>query len=366
MKILFVGDYSNFHATLARALRRMGHDTTVISSGSRCMDTSRDIDLQRVAGKWGAVKYLYKIYRLLPRLSGYDVVQLINPNFFELKPDKIRWLFDRLRRQNRYVSLSLTGNDPFYVQACCEGRDFRYTEYRIGDERAPFAIQNPRNEIDWTTDAMLRHCWYVYDHIDGAVSCLYEYHRVGERFLGDKLRYIGIPIDVDAIEYTPLIVADKVNIFVGVKTEMMTFKGTDRLLATARRVEADYSHLCRVLLVEDKPYNEYMRLLKSAHIVLDQLYSYTPATNALGAMAMGKVVVSGAEPEYYDFIGERELRPIVNVLPDDEDIYNRLVSLVTSPQLLARLSASGRELVVKHNAASLVAERYLSHLPFNH
>lgn len=50
MKILFAGDYSNFHATLAAELRRRGHQAVVMSAGSRCMDTERDIDLRRTPG----------------------------------------------------------------------------------------------------------------------------------------------------------------------------------------------------------------------------------------------------------------------------------------------------------------------------
>ncbi len=362
MKILFIGDYSNFHATLASSLRRMGHDTVVVSSGSRCMDTRRDIDLSRSNGRCGAVRYLCNIISLLPRFSGYDVVQLVNPNFLELKPDKIRYFFDRIKKQNATIGLSLIGNDPYYVAACCKGDTFRYSEYRIGDIPAPFAVTSPHNETSWTSPEMMSHCQYIYDRIDSAISCLYEYHIVGMRYLAHRLAYTGIPIDTETIKYAPLHIDDKVNIFVGVKSEMITFKGTDRLLAAARRVESEYPHKCRVVLVEDLPYDEYMKRLEASHIVLDQIYSYTPATNALGAMAMGKIAVSGAEPEYYDFIGEKELYPIVNVLPDDDDIYRKLVDLITDSDRLQRLSSDSRRFVEKHNAAMSVAQRYIRHI----
>ena len=47
MKILLLGDYSNYHRALSLALRKLGHDVTVASDGSRWMDTGRDIDLSR-------------------------------------------------------------------------------------------------------------------------------------------------------------------------------------------------------------------------------------------------------------------------------------------------------------------------------
>ena len=58
MKILFVGDYSGYHASLAAELRRRGHDVTVVSDGNKYMDTARDVSLDRKPGFIGSLKYL--------------------------------------------------------------------------------------------------------------------------------------------------------------------------------------------------------------------------------------------------------------------------------------------------------------------
>ena len=63
MKILFAGDASNMHNCLAQELRRMGHEATVASDGSRWMDTHRDINLKRGPGLLGALRYLFDIKR---------------------------------------------------------------------------------------------------------------------------------------------------------------------------------------------------------------------------------------------------------------------------------------------------------------
>ena len=362
MKFLFVGDYSNFHVSLATELKRLGHEATIVSSGSRCMDTQRDINLVREPGFVGGMKYMYRLFSVMSKMRGYDVVQLINPNFFELRPGKIRYFFNELRRHNRSVFLSLAGSDPYYVRMCCRSEELRYSEYRLGKEPAPFAQQNPTNELEWQTVEMLNHCEDIYNGVDGAVSCLYEYDVAGRYYLKDKLSYIGIPIDLESVGYMPAPLGEKINIFVGIKSEYKAFKGTDRLLAAAQRIEAEMPDRCRVEVVENLPYKEYMRRLESADIVLDQLYSYTPAPNALGAMAMGKVVVSGAEPEFYDFIGEHELRPVVNVTPDDEAIYQTIKELVLDRERLKMLSAQGREFVEKHNSSKVVVQRYLKHI----
>lgn len=44
--------------------------------------------------------------------------------------------------------------------------------------------------------------------------------------------------------------------------------------------------------------------------------------NSLAAMARGTVVIGGGEEEYYEFIGETELRPIINVSPEYSESQN--------------------------------------------
>ena len=99
--------------------------------------------------------------------------------------------------------------------------------------------------------------------------------------------------------------------------------------------------------------------MRSCHVVADQLYSYTPSTNALQAMAMGKVVISGGEEEYYKFIGEEVLRPIINADPRTENLAEWLEPLLLDRADLQRRSLQGRKLVEKHNDIRVVADRLL-------
>ena len=362
MKILFIGDYSNFHATLARQLRLLGHDVTVASSGSRCMDTARDIDLSRKPGITGSFGYLGRLFKLWPSFREFDIVQIINPNFLELRPGKIRYFFNELKKNNKKVCLSVAGTDPVIVKGCVEDGLFRYSEFRIGNEKSPYAKATRGIEYRWLNGFMGDHCRYIYENVDAAFSALYEYHVAAKPYLGERLVYTGIPIDLQTVKAQPFVIgADgKVNILVGIKSEMELFKGTDRLLAATREVERLHPDKCRVLTARDMPYKQYIETLGDAHIVADQLYSYTPGTNALETMALGKVTVSGAEPEYYDFIGEKKLHPIVNVVPDDEAIVKTMESLVLNREELLTRASQGRAFVEKHNAADLVAQKFLN------
>lgn len=364
MRILFVGDASNLHNCLARQLRLMGHEAIVASNGSHWMDTARDINLNRQPGRWGAVRYVVDILKALPRMRGFDIVHLSSQIFLELKPQKVRRVFDYLRRHNGKVVLSALGTDRVYYDACHDGHTYRYSDYRVGDQPSPY-VGSPeyyaQEQDNWRLPLMKRYSDYLIDHIDGVVACLWEYYEAYRPLLGDRLAYGGIPIDVDSLSLRPLDhEPERVRFFIGIQRDRTVIKGTDRLLASLQRVHDRYPNLCEMELVENLPYAEYTRRMRASHVLLDQLYSYTPATNALIAMAQGLVAVSGAEPEYYDLIGEPTLHPIVNVTPyNDEDIDRQLESIIHQKSLLPQWSRDSREFVIRNNAAQVVAERHL-------
>lgn len=364
MKILFVGDASNMHNCLAQAMRELGHTAVVASNGSHWMDTSRDINLKREPGKLGAMKYLLNVLQALPKMRGYDVVETCGSIFLDLKPSKVRRVFDWLKRHNRLMVMSALGTDYVYYHACHDGKTYRYSDFMVGDQPSPYALSNEyqaKLEDNWKLPLMRKHSEHILNNIDGAISCLWEYHECYKPLLGNRLAYGGIPIDTKNV--TPHIIEkepEKVKFFIGIQHDRNILKGTDLLLEAAQRIVDRYANQCELKVVENVPYEEYVQQLSQSHVLLDQLYSYTPATNALLAMARGLVAVSGAEPEYYDLIGEHDNQPIINVSPLIEgDIDAKLEWLVQNKQLLPDLSRHSREFVEKHNEAHVVAQRHL-------
>lgn len=365
MKILFVGDCSNLHNCLAQQLRKMGHDAVVASHGSFWMNTGRDIDLARGDGRLGTVAFLWKLLKALPRMRGYDIVQLASPGFVELRPEKIRLIFDYLRKYNRKVVLSALKTDVVYHQACHDGHTYRYSDYMVGDLPSPYALSaeyRANHEDNWTLPIMLEHSDYVMNRVDGVISCLWEYHEAyRQRVAPERLAYGGIPIDTDSLTLRPLSEEPRrVRLFIGIQRDRTVVKGTDRLLEAARRCCDRHPRECELEVVENVPYSEYTQRMRASHVILDQLYSYTPATNAMIAMAQGLVAVSGAEPEFYEFIGETQNHPIVNVNPCVEgDIDEKLEYIIAHKHRLPQWSRESREFVLKHNSAQVVARRSL-------
>lgn len=361
MKILFLGDASNFHNTLSGALNSMGHHTVVVSNGSEWMNTSRNIDILRKPGKIGSVKHLFKIASILPKFKGFDIVQIRNPIFLELRPRKIRYIFDYLKRNNRKICLSALGTDYYYVKSCLDGKTFRYSDFMTGNQPSAYALSQPDERDGWITGQMRKHTEYIINNIDGVIACLYEYYKSYENIVPGKLAYGGIPINTDTI--TPHYIdsePEKVRFFIGIQRKRSLLKGTDLMLEALQNIHNRYPDKSEICIVENIPYKEYLTRMSESHVILDQLYSYTPSTNALLAMAKGIVAVSGAEPEYYNFIAERENHPIINVSPlIREDIEAKLEWIILNKHILPELSIKSREFVIRHNDYKIVAQRHL-------
>lgn len=363
MKILMLGDYSNLHACIAKQLRKRGHDVTVVSDRGVYMQTYADVELRRRPGILGSIAYIYRILALLPSWSGYDVVQLINPGFLDLKPGKLRMIFDILKKNNRSVFLTLCGNDHFFVKDCVSADIFRFSEFRVGNEKTDYVKTSPLKENGWLIPSNASYTRHLYEAIDGAMSVLPEYDMSARLHMDpEKLVFTNLPIEIENLEFTEMNTEGPVRILVGMRGNMEIQKGTVRMLKLCRELEAEMPDRLEVKAVRNLPLAEYIEELRMSHIVIDQLYSYSPATNALQTMALGRITATGAQPEYYDYINE-DFRPIFGLSPLEEEslIKERLRSLILEKEKLGQRAKEGRALVEKHNDVREIARLFESH-----
>ena len=359
MRILLVGEYSNVHATLAEALRTLGHEVCVISNGDFWKDYPRDIDVARRPGKWGGLQLMMRLCRLLPRLQGYDVVQLINPMFFELKAERLYFFYDYLRSHNGKVFLGAFGMDWYWVHECVYKRPLRYSDFNIGNQlRTDAEAMKYRNDWLGTPKGKLNR--YIADDCDGIITGLYEYDVCYRPYFPEKTTFIPFPIKVPAKDVlTREAGSGPLRLFIGINRERSAYKGTDIMLQAAQDVCRRHPDLIQLQIAESVPFAEYQQMMDRSDAILDQLYSYTPSMNALLAMSKGIVCIGGGEPENYDIIGERELRPIINVEPTYESVVSALESLVLHPEQLPTLQQESRTYIHRHHNHLEVARRYL-------
>lgn len=363
LKILLAGDASNYHQALASGLKHFGHDVTVASNGSNWMKTERGIDLsRRLPGKLGGLELWLRFNSAIKwKLRGFDIVSIATTGFIYLRPERQRKAYDWLRQNNKSMFYTALGTDSNYVAECLDPNSpMKYNEFKVFGEDSPFLKSTPDILDRWLDPKLSDYCRHTLSTVDGAVSVLWEYDLALHRALPpEKIAYGGLPIETDKlkpIDYPQNI--NKVRIFLGRDKYRKVMKGTDLFEAAAREVVSRHPDKAELILVENRPYAEYLELLKSAHVVLDQVYSYTPATNALLAMAYGIPAVSGAEPEFLDFIGEKDC-PVFNAPTGYNELLKLLTHIVTHPQELSGRSVASRKFVEKHHDCRTVAHRYL-------
>lgn len=364
MKILLVGEYSNVHWTLAEGLRALGHSVTVVSDGDRWKNYARDITLQRHSlGAAGTVRYLFDIARVWPTLRGYDIVQLINPIFLDLRAERL-WPFYRyLRQHNGRVFLGGFGIDHYWVRVGMDCHTFRYSDFNFGSQLRDYPFMHTMI-ADWLDGPKGILNQRIADDVDGIITGLYEYEMCYRPFFPDKAHYIPFPINISSV--TPAHTLSQpfstLNCFIGIQRARSSYKGTDIMLHALQRLHADYPDRVVIKKAESVPFRQYQEMMNDSHVLLDQLYSYTPAMNALLAMAKGLIIVGGGEPEHYELLGERELRPIINVQPTEEDVYQQIATrLLSGREDIHQLQLDSIEYVRRHHDHIKVARAYESY-----
>lgn len=376
MKILLLGEYSNVHWTLAEGLRALGHSVTVVSDGDGWKDYPRDINLKRgpLNSHRSTLNYLFDLAKTWPRLRGYDIVQIINPVFLDLRAERIWPFYQYLRRHNGRVFMGAFGIDHYWVRVGMDCKTFRYSDFNIGSQLRDYPFMHTMIE-DWLNGPKGELNQRIADDCDGIITGLYEYEMCYRPFFPDKTRFIPFPINRSAI--TPAVTVSSgspeglqnafsegkpLTFFIGIQKDRSYYKGTDIMLVALERLQHDFGEdRVKIIRVENVPFATYQQLMNSSHVLLDQLYSYTPAMNGLLAMAKGLILVGGGEEEQYQLLGENQLRPIINVQPTDQDVYDQIAQrLLSGREDIHQLQLDSIEYIRRHHDHLKVARQYES------
>lgn len=347
------------HNTLAEGMRELGHEVTVASNGDFWKDYPRDINLARRTGKIGGIALLAKVYSQLHQWRDFDVVQLINPMFLELKAERIFPIYRRLRKQNKKMVLCAMGMDYYWVHECTYNKPLRYSDFNIGDQvRTDEPAQ--REQQDWLGTSKERLNKLIANDCDAIVAGLYDDYVCYKPHFPQKLHFIPLPIHTTGT--TPLdnpSATEKLRLFVGISKGRSAYKGTDIMIQAAEALMKRYPDRLEIIKAEGVPFNVYQHLMDTSDAMMDQLYSYTPAMNALLAMSKGIVVIGGGEPENYDILGEDELRPIINVQPSYDSVCQQVEQLILHLDRLSDLKRQSIAYVHRHHNYLAVAQKYI-------
>ena len=373
MKILLIGEYSRLHNSLKEGLQKSGHKVTLLGSGDGFKNYPVDIKIDSIFFNLKLFKLFaklidrlfkislnelemyYKANKIISNLKGYDVVQLINENAFRTLPSLEILLIKTLMKNNEKLFLLSCGVDQKSVEYSLNSK-FKYSILTPYFEN-PSLKKSFKHILKYNTREYIKLHEFILANANGVISSDIDYHIP---YIKEK-KYLGLipnPINLDKIKYKKIKSIDKIKILHGVNSKNYIKKGNVFFDKALKAIENKYDNKVEIITTIDLDYNEYLKSVENCHILLDQVYAYDQGYNALEAMAIGKVVFTGAEKEWLELYNIKENSVAINALPDHTKIIESLEWLINNPSKIMEISANAREFVEKNHNYISIAEHY--------
>ena len=373
MKILLIGEYSRLHNSLKEGLQKNGHKVTLLGSGDGFKNYPVDIKIDSIFFNLKLFKLFaklidrlfkislnelemyYKANKIIPDLKGYDVVQLINENAFRTLPSLEILLIKTLMKNNEKLFLLSCGVDQKSVEHSLNSK-FKYSILTPYFEN-PSLKKSFKHILKYNTREYIKLHEFILANANGVISSDIDYHIP---YIKEK-KYLGLipnPINLDKIKYKKIKSIDKIKILHGVNSKNYIKKGNVFFDKALKAIENKYDNKVEIITTIDLDYNEHIKSVENCHILLDQVYAYDQGYNALEAMAIGKVVFTGAEKEWLELYNIKENSVAINALPDHTKIIESLEWLINDPSKIMEISANAREFIEKNHNYISIAEHY--------
>ncbi len=374
MKILLIGEFSRLHNSLKEGLVALGHEVLLVGNGDQFKKYPVDVNIDSVFFNTSFPLFIRKIIlrlfrkdiadleiahrfrKVLPQLKGYDIVQLINEDALNIHPTKQIKLLEKLINQNKALFLLCCGDDYLTINHYLNSTDsYSILTPYLNNKNLKKDFQY---SLKYVTKPYKKLHEFIYKISKGVIASDMDYHLP---LLGHS-NYLGLipnPINTKKIAYTPLKIQDKIIIFHGVNVHNYVKKGNVFFDDALEIIRKKFPDKVEILRTEDLPYDDYIKIYNSAHILMDQVYSYDQGYNALEAMAKGKVVFTGAEKEWLDYYKLEEDTVAINALPDAEKIAEKLEWLILNPDKIIDISRNARAFIEREHNYVKIAERYL-------
>jgi hypothetical protein len=191
--------------------------------------------------------------------------------------------------------------------------------------------------------------------VEGVIPVMYEY-TLGYENINNLRSCIPLPINCSSVRFFENKSTEKLVIFHGLNR--YGFKGTRHVEKAFKYLSKKYPNDLECIISGGMALSDYLNLMRTVDVVVDQTYSYSCGMNALYALAMGKIVLGGAEPESLKAYGV-ESSPVINIKPDFQDIVVNVERLLAQRSRIPELSCQSRKFVENVHDCRIVAKKYL-------
>ncbi|MBP6001167.1 MAG: glycosyltransferase [Flavobacterium sp.] len=375
MKILLLGEYSRLHNSLKEGLVALGHDVKIVGTGDKFKMFPVDYSIAaKTCNKYNWTKLVcsairkltgfdlekteraIRFYKLLPKLKGFDHVQLINSDALETYPFLARLLYKKLFAFIKNRSLLICGDETPVVSYQLTG-ELKYSVL------TPY-LQDPSLQrtfhysLKYQKKGYRKTFTYLVENCQKRITSDLDYE-IPMQKMDYSTTFIPNPINTDRLKFQELVIADKIVIFLGINRLSHLKKGIPYFEEALSLIQEKQYKTIEIITTENLPYAEYMSRYHKAHIILDQVHAYDQGYNALEAMAQGKVVFTGAENEFLQHYQLAEDEVCINALPDAIKIAEKLSYLVEHQEKIIEISIKARNFIEKEHEYKRIAQQYL-------
>ena len=374
MKILLLGEYSNLHNSLKQALTNMGHEVLLVGNGDGFKKYETDILIKSYLADYLLFKLITRLFlrifkinmfeieiyvrakKIVNKLRGFDVVQLINENSFKTSPFLEIKLLKKIFKNNNNVFLLSCGVDSVSVKHAISKK----LKYSILTPLFEDASLEKKYEpiLKYDKENYLALAKFIQENIKGIISSDLDYHIP---YLSKK-KYLGMipnPINTQKIKYYGINKSKKISILHAVNSSNKIKKGNRFFEEALDIIGKKFKDKINIITTYDLPYKEHIENLKNCDILLDMVYAYDQGYNALEAMAMGKIVFTGAEEEWLKLYNIKEDTVVINAVPNTTIIVEKLVWLIENPKMLKSISVNARKFIEKNHDFEKIATKYI-------
>ncbi len=345
MKVLLVGEFSGVHNNLKVGLEALGVQVTLANTGDGFKQFSSDILMHIDSDTSKArIENAFLEYYNLFKMQQYDVVQIMHPNAFSFyNHSQVFKLLDKAK-----VVVQLIGGCD-YVFA----KKFKFLNSELCrmckqyDQKKHSCPYETANEIKYERE--------IYKRADVLVPMAWEYYRIYKEYATEyntKLHTV-IPMPIDTRKNRVLNKQhEKIQVFHPINRE--GFKGTKIFRPIFTQLQEEYGKIAEFKIAGRMPIEQYRKYLASVDIVVDQLYSCTYGMNALYAMAMGKVVMSGnSNTEMFRDIEWLQDMPVLSLGYTGQEIKMNISNVIKDHNLRDLKERSRKYVEIYHDAKSV-------------
>ena len=374
MKILLLGEYSNLHNSLKQALINMGHEVLIVGNADGFKKYQTDILIKSHLEDYLLLKLIARLFarifkinifeieiylrakKIVNKLQGFDVVQLINENSFKTSPFLEIKLLKQIFKNNNKVFLLSCGVDSVSVKHAMS-KKLKYSILTPLFENASLK-KKYKPILKYEKGNYLALAKFVQEYVNGIISSDLDYHIP---YLSEK-KYLGMipnPINTKKIKYYGINKSKKISILHAINSSNKIKKGNRFFEEALKIIDEKFKDKISIITTYDIPYKEHLENLKKCDILLDMVYAYDQGFNALEAMAMGKIVFTGAEEEWLKLYNIKEDTVVINAVPNSMRIVKKLVWLIENPKMIKIISVNARKFIEKNHDFEKIATKYI-------